>query len=79
MRKRITVGAVVATLALGGAGTASAHFLVVTPQGAGSGPGANVHVGQAPPAHNSCTGHNTARSSEQSPAVTFLGPPTCPS
>ena len=77
MRKRVAIVAALAA-SLSAAAPASAHVLVVTPPGEGSGPGGRVHVGQLPPGHNSCSGHLTAGQSEQSDAVTFVGPPACP-
>ena len=77
MRKRSVIVATVVAASLSAAGPASAHFLVVTPQGEGSGPDARVHVGQLPPEHNSCFDHLTAGHSEQSEAVTFRGPSLC--
>ena len=74
--KRILVAGGLAAFVLASAAPASAHLVVVTPPG--NGEGTRQHIGQAPPAHNSCAGHNTAGSREWPPAVTFLGPPTCP-
>ena len=78
MRRKLAavlVAASVSVLSVPAAGWA--HLLVVSPPGQGDG-GAH-HVGQAPAAgHNSCFGHMTASGSEQSGAVTFLGPPVCP-
>ena len=77
MKRRIVMASALAVLALGSAGPASAHFVVVTPPG--NGEGTRRHVGQeALAGHHSCFGHMTAAASEQSPAVTFLGPPACP-
>ena len=62
-----------------GTGTASAHFLFVSPPGSGDGPSEPHHVGQLGAAgHNSCGGHMTASQREQSAAVAFAGPPACP-
>lgn len=76
--KRILPLTVAAALwALVGAGSASAHFIVVDPPG--NGDGTSHHVGQAAAAgHNSCQGHLVASTHEQSGAVTFLGPSVCP-
>ena len=75
---RALVALIVLALALWAAGTASAHFIIVDPQGNGN--GTAHHVGQFPPGHNSCSGLSTAASHEGSAAVTFLGPPAaaCP-
>ena len=72
---RIAIAA--ATAAIAAAPAAHAHGVVVDPRG--NGQGTSHHVGQAAAAgHNSCFGHLTAASNEQSAAVTFLGPPACP-
>jgi hypothetical protein len=75
MKRLLTAAAAVLSLAYG-AGSASAHIIIVNPPG--NGIGTVQHVGQTPPDHNSCEGHATAAGSENSAAVTFLGPPTCP-
>jgi hypothetical protein len=76
MRTRlITITAAAAGLALSPA--AQAHFVAVTPPGTGD--EHRVHVGQAAAAgHTSCAGHLQAAQSEQSGAVRFIGPASCP-
>jgi hypothetical protein len=80
MRRISSYIALSVSMAFAVASPASAHFVLVTPAGKGGGPNGAVHVGQLPPAHNSCFGLSMAATSENSHVVRFLGPPAaaCP-